>query len=852
MHNKDMDPREPSNSSHKAPAVSEPDRQGSECQVEFPVEGMTCAACTGRVERALKKVPGVAEASVNLATNRATVTFDPSKAGPSDLTSAVSRAGYTPVVQKVEIFQEDMTDPGSEKRVTDVLLRLPGVLSAEILAAQNRIIVSFLGGTIREKDLLSALSKAGYSGSILDRDKENDSGETKYLASMRQSLLVSGVLSVPVLFFSMGLSFFPSLRPAIAHILPVPFGIRFLEFLLTASILLGPGLRFVRPGLAAYRHGAPDMNSLVITGTGAAFLYSTLVTFFPEFFPRPDRHVYFDSAAVVITVILLGRYLEALAKGRTGQSIEALLKLAPSEVVLVGAEKERTVSVREIHPGDRVRVRPGDRIPVDGVLLDHPSHVDLSMMTGEPVPVLKKPGESVVCGTVNLDALITVEAVSVGADTRLAQIIRAVQRAQGAKLPVQRLADRIVMVFTPVVLGVALLTFLSWLLLGSGGIRGAALAEALVSSVAVLVVACPCAMGLATPAAVMVGSGRGAELGVLFRKGEALETLSKVDTVLFDKTGTLTLGHPRVVRSFPEEPAGALLEAASVESASSHPLGRAILVLARERGMEVPSPESASVQPGKGVRGRVGGADILVGSRRFLLEEGVDLSGWKERSSAWEAEGLTLLFMARDKKPVAIFGVSDPVKPEAREVVQALEGRGITVGMITGDQEVSARTVADQVGIRTVLFQVSPEEKSGVVERFRKEGHRVAFVGDGINDGPALAAAEVGVALGTGTDVAIEAADLTLAGSDLRNVLTALDLSKQTMRTIRMNLLWAFLYNILLIPLAAGVFRPVFGFGLNPMLAGTAMGLSSVFVVTNSLRLRAFSPVSWPNPPDRL
>jgi len=811
------------------------------CDLEFSVDGMTCAACTSRVKRALKKVSGVRDASVNLATNRATVSYDPSLAGPADLASAVSAAGYIPVPERVDLFVEAMTDAGAERRVSDALRSIPGVLAAEARSVNNTVSVSLLGSKVSSKDLQDALSRAGYASSVLKAAKVREERARGPQASLRRSLVISAVLSLPVLILSMGFSFFPSLRFFLSRFLPMPFGARFLEFVLTVLVFFGPGFRFVKPGLAAYRHGAPDMNSLVLTGTGAAFGYSTLVTFFPGLFPVADRHVYFDSAAVVITVILLGRYLEALAKGRTGRSIEALLKLAPGTVTLVTGSGERTVSAEEVHPGDRVRVRPGERIPVDGTILDGTAHIDQSMMTGEPVPVARGPGDPAVCGTVNTDSLLTIEAVSVGGDTRLAQIIRAVERAQGAKLPVQRLADRIVAVFTPIVLFVAASTFIAWFFLGERISGGSALAMALVSSVSVLVVACPCAMGLATPAAVMVGSGRGAELGILFRKGEALEILSEVDTILFDKTGTLTLGKPRIMQHVPEDLSGLLPLAASLESASIHPLARAIVIFAADRGVMPVSPEWATAVPGEGMKGRVDGREILIGSRSFLEKEKIDLSRFGETCRKWEEDGLTLLLMARDGEAEAVFGVSDPPKPEAKEVVLKLLEKGLDVRMVTGDQQGSAKSVAERIGIRDLFSQVSPERKSAIVGSLRHGSRKVAFVGDGINDGPALAAADVGIALGSGTDVAIEAADVTLAGSDLRGVLTAIELSGRTMRTIRVNLVWAFLYNILLIPLASGVFRPTFGIGLDPMLAGTAMGLSSVFVVTNSLRLRTFS-----------
>ncbi len=808
------------------------------CEVQFPVLGMTCAACTRRVEKALGKVPGVGEVSVNLATNRATVSFDPSRTPPGALTAAVEKAGYTPLSEQADFYVESMVDRSSEDRIVSALRTLPPVLSVLTFPARNRIKVSWLPGDLTTGGILDLLSRTGYPAVPIEGEggRGGDSGEP--IRKLKRALFLSALLSAPVLLVAMVLP----LRGVLLRLLPgpEPFTLHFLEFVLSAAVFFGPGGRFLRPGLAAYRHMAPDMNSLVVTGTGAAFLYSSLVTFFPRLFPAADRHVYFDSEAVVITVILLGRTLEALAKGRTGRSVEALLAMAPEQVIRIEGETERPVPARDVRPGDRVRVRPGDRIPVDGTILAGEAHVDLSMMTGEPLPVLRKAGDAVVCGTVDTDGLLTVAATAVGSDTRLARIVRAVERAQGARLPVQRLADRVVAVFTPAVLTVAALSFLYWLLLGASP---SPLSTALLSAVSVLVVACPCAMGLATPAAVMVGTGRAAALGILFRKGESLETLAEVDTVLFDKTGTLTLGHPRVVRTFPEarealDPLLAL--AASLESASPDPLGRALVNLAKERDLPLTSPDSARALSGRGMAGSVGNHKILVGSRALLEEAGVDPGDFFRESASWESDALTPVLVACDGAAVALFGISDPVRSEAPGVVSALGRRGIRVAVVTGDGEGVARAVGEALGIAEIYARVSPEEKGGLVGELVRQGRRVAFVGDGINDGPALATATVGVALGSGTDVASETADVTLAGEGLENVLMALEISRATMGTIRMNLLWAFLYNILLIPVAAGVFRPIFGFGLDPMLAGTAMGLSSVFVVANSLRLGRF------------
>ncbi len=809
------------------------------CLVQFPVLGMTCAACTRRVEKALSKVPGVAEVTVNLATNRAQVSFDPARTLPVDLTTAVEKAGYTPLPEQADFYVESLTDRASEDRIDKVLKANPAVLSVLVLPAQNRVRVSWLPGELTFQGIQALLTRAGHPGVPIEGEGAL-SREIEPVRALRRSLALSLLLSAPVLLLSM----VPPVKTALQQLLPgpEPFTLHFLEFLLSAGVFFGPGARFLKPGLSAYRHLSPDMNSLVITGTGAAFLYSTLVTFAPFLFPSPARHVYFDSAAVVVTVILLGRYLEALAKGRTGRSVEALLSLAPDQVTRIEEGTDRKVFLRELSVGDRVRVRPGDRIPVDGVIESGEALIDSSMMTGEPVPEFKKPGDRVVCGTVDTDGMLVIVAEAVGSETRLSRIVQAVMRAQGTRLPVQRLADRVVEIFTPAVLTVAAATFVFWLFWGHSP---SSLTTALLSAVSVLVVACPCAMGLATPAAVMVGTGRAATLGVLFRKGEALETLAGIDTVLFDKTGTLTLGHPRVVRWRPEDPATLdplLSLAASLETATTHPLGRSLVSFAKERGVELVVPENARAIAGRGLSGRVLDHEILVGSPALLSERGLDPGDFSREAASLESQALTPLLVACDGKVVGLFGVADPVRPEARQIVSALKEKSIRVGMVTGDGADVARAVGEELGIGEIFSRVSPEEKGGLVAGLVEKGRRVAFVGDGINDGPALAAASVGMALGSGTDVAIETADITLSGSGLGKVLLALEISRATMGTIRMNLVWAFLYNILLIPLAAGLLRPFFGIGLDPMLAGGAMGLSSVFVVGNSLRLGRFEP----------
>jgi Cu+-exporting ATPase len=579
------------------------------------------------------------------------------------------------------------------------------------------------------------------------------------------------------------------------------------------------------------------MNSLVMTGTGAAYLYSLVVTFAPQLLPENARHAYYEAAAVVITLVFLGKFLEAVAKGRASDAIRKLLGLKARTARVLRDGKEAEVPIEDVQAGDMVLVRPGEKIPVDGTVASGSSYVDESMITGEPVPVAKQPGDKVIGATINQNGAFRFRAEAVGADTVLAQIIRLVQGAQSAKLPIQSLADRVVAVFTPIVLVIAALTAALWLALGPAP----ALTFALVNAVAVLVIACPCAMGLATPAAVMVGTGRAAELGVLFRRGEALETLSHVKAVALDKTGTLTRGRPEltdlvVAADFDEMEVRALVAAA--EAASEHPVAQAVVKAARERGLEIPAAQRFEAVPGYGVEANVNGREVHVGADRYMVRLGLDVSAFAEAASRLADEGKTPLYAAIDGRLAAALAVSDPIKPGAREALARLHAMGMQVAMITGDNRRTAQAIARQLAIDHVLAEVLPEGKAQAVAQIQKQVGKTAFVGDGINDAPALAQADVGLAMGSGTDVAIETADVTIMNSEPQSVPAALAVARQTLRTIRMNLFWAFFYNVILIPVAAGALYPFTGWLLNPVLAGAAMGLSSVFVLTNSLRLK--------------
>jgi Cu+-exporting ATPase len=744
--------------------------------IEIGVGGMTCANCSARVERALRARPGVEQAVVNLASERASIRYDEAQVQPEGLAQAIGEAGYTP---------------------------------------------RMLGGARAEEDET--------------RQRLQD------LERLRAALLRSAVLTLPILLLAMGPMLLPTLASLLEHSVPLAGFLDWVQLLLGSAVVFGPGRRFFRLGWLALRHGSADMNSLVMCGVGAAWLYSAVAVLAPAWLPEGARHLYFESAAVVVTLVLLGKYLEAGAKGRAGAAIRRLVGLQAKTAHVVRDGQEGELPLADVVVGDLVVVRPAERIPVDGWVRDGESRVDESMLSGEPMPVMRRAGDRVVGGTLNQLGVLRVEAAAVGAATVLARIIGMVQSAQGSKLPIQRLADRVVAVFAPTVLAIALLTFRAWLTLGPPP----AILWALVTTVAVLVVACPCAMGLATPVAIMVGSGRAAELGVLFRRAEAIEMLSQIDTVLFDKTGTLTLGRPKVTDLQPlsgRDPQAMLCLAAAADAGSEHPLAAALVEEARARGLELPTASAFLAHPGLGASAQVDGHRVIVGTQRLLAQEGIDgasLDMVQACAQALARDGRTPVWVAVDGRAWGVIGVADPLKDGVAAAIGALRAQGLQVAMITGDLELSARALAREAGIADVEAQVLPEQKALAVRRRQQQGRKVAFVGDGINDAPALAQADVGIAIASGTEIAIEAADVTLTrAADLGALLSALAIAKHTMRTIRVNLFWAFFYNALLIPLAAGVFQPRWGISLNPMFAGLAMGLSSVFVVTNSLRLR--------------
>ncbi|WP_442754942.1 heavy metal translocating P-type ATPase [Methylocystis sp. JAN1] len=811
-------------------------------QLDFNVRGMTCASCVSHVEKALKATPGVKTASVNLATERADVALAPG-ADPAALVKSVAAAGYEPVVETIEIGVGGMTCASCVAHVEKALKAVPGVLEASVNLATERASVRALSGPGLADRLRGAISAAGYEprrietdAGATDRERARREGEMK---TLRFNLILSAALTAPVFIVEMG----GHLIPAFHHWTMATIGegmIRQFSFLFATLVLFGPGLVFFLKGVPALLRGQPDMNALVAIGTLSAYLYSVVATFLPRLLPEGAANVYYEAAVVIVTLILFGRFLEARAKGRTSEAIRTLAKLQPKTARVERDGETLDVDIDDVHVGDIVLVRPGERIPTDGVVTAGSSYVDESMVTGEPASVAKAIGAAVTGATVNGAGAFSFRATRVGADTTLAGIIRMVEQAQSAKLPIQAMVDRITAVFVPAVFAIAALTFVMWMLIGPEP----RLTYALVSAVAVLIIACPCAMGLATPAAIMTGTGRAAELGVLFRKGEALQTLQDVTLIAFDKTGTLTFGKPRLtdlVTAPGENEAELLRLAASVEAQSEHPVAAAIVAAAKDRGLAVAPVENFESVSGMGVSGVANRRKVAVGAQRYMAALGFDASAFDESAAALSAEGKTPFYVAVDGRARAILCVADELKPTTKPAIDALHAIGVKTAMITGDDARTANAIARRLGIDEVVAGVMPDGKVATLERLR-EKNKVAFVGDGVNDAPALAAADAGVAIGTGTDIAIEAADVVLMSGDLAKVPAALALSRATMKNIRQNLFWAFGYNALLIPVAAGALYPVNGMQLSPMLGAGAMALSSTFVLTNALRLRRFQP----------
>ncbi|MGE8523065.1 MAG: heavy metal translocating P-type ATPase [Acinetobacter pseudolwoffii] len=814
-------------------------------QFDLNIEGMTCASCVARVEKALKKVDQVLEAQVNLATEKAHVVAL-SPLALSKLTQAVQKAGFDIQTDRIELAIEGMTCASCVARVEKALLKVDGVSTAQVNLATE---TAWVNASHRQLPaLIAAVEKAGFkatekSNSQLSADNQQAFQDKKAAETvqLKRDLWLVLILALPVFILEMGSHLIPAFHHFIAHTLGTQNS-WYLQFVLTTLVLLFPGRRFYQHGIPALFRFAPDMNSLVAVGTIAAYGFSCISTFFPQLLPQATVHVYFEAAAVIVALILLGRYLEARAKGKTSEAIQYLVGLQPKTARVQQNGAWVDLDIADVQQGMLIEIRPGEKVAVDGEVISGQSYIDEAMISGEPLPVAKQAGDQVVGGTVNQNGTLQIKATAVGQNSVLAQIIQMVEQAQGAKLPIQAVVDQVTLWFVPAVMLLAALTFMLWFFLGPEP----NLSYALVNAVAVLIIACPCAMGLATPTSIMVGTGRAAELGVLFRKGEALQLLQQTKVVALDKTGTLTEGKPvltdfEVTTDFDQQ--AVLKLVASVEAKSEHPIAYAIVQAAQEQQLELSEVSDFDSITGAGVKAKVSGQQLHIGAERLMQDLGLNVEAFRATAQKLGEQGRSPLYVAIDQKLAAIIAVADPIKPTTFSAIQALHEQGLKVAMITGDNQHTAQAIAKQLKIDQVVAEVLPNEKVDAVRHLQQQYGVLTFVGDGINDAPALAQADVGMAIGTGTDVAIEAADVVLMSGNLQHVATGIGLSQATMRNIRQNLFWAFIYNIALIPIAAGVLYPFWGILLSPMFAAGAMALSSVFVVSNALRLKAYQPV---------
>ncbi len=809
----------------------------------IPVTGMTCATCAVTIEKGLAETPGVEQANVNFASEKATVEYDPSKVNLAQIKDTISELGYGAATKKSIFPVGGMTCASCVARVEEALRGVPGVISVSVNLASEKVTVEYVEGT-KFADLKRAVEEAGYKlGSEAVTLEDVSIAARREIRALRNRVIFAAILSAIIM---------------VLGFTPFFVGQPYILWALATPVQFWAGWRFYKGALGALRHKTADMNTLIAVGTSAAYFYSVVAVIFPGIFVSGglEPNLYFDTSAVIITLILLGRFLEARAKGQTSEAIKKLVGMQPKTARIIRDGQEIEIPVDDVRVGDIIRVRPGERVPVDGTIRQGYSAIDESMITGESIPVEKKVGDEVIGATINKTGSFEFEASKVGKDTTLAQIVRLVEEAQGSKAPIQRLADVIASYFVPIVIGIAIVTFIVWYVVGPSP----ALTLALLNFVAVLIIACPCALGLATPTAIMVGTGKGAEHGILIRSAEALERAHKIKSVLFDKTGTLTKGEPKVtdivaVSSFSQD--DVLRLAASAERGSEHPLGEAIVKAASERKLELYPASDFNAVPGQGVEASVDRRKLLLGNLRLIKDRGLSLNGLDREANLLWAKGKTVMFLGADGQAIGIIALADTIKSGAKEAVSGLHKMGIEVVMLTGDNRRTAEAIAAEAGIDRVLAEVLPENKAQEVKKLQGEGKVVAMVGDGINDAPALAQADIGIAIGTGTDVAVETGDITLISGDLSGVVTAISLSKRTIRTIKQNLFWAFAYNVALIPVAAGVLYFAFGHSgvpaglrfilgdygfLNPMLAAAAMAASSITVVSNSLRLRKFKP----------
>ena len=793
-------------------------------KLDLSIPGITCSACAGRVERALTALPGISDIVVNPITKRAHMALDGAQL--PDIDAALAKAGYPPELATTRLSIDGMSCASCAGRIERTLNARPDVADTQVnLVAQT--------ATVRHAPDLSpqmiadAVTKLGYPSRVQDNASTSDHQHhhEDEASDLKRRFLIALALTLPVFITEMGGHLFPAFH----HWLYMTIGqqpLWIMQMILTALVLIGPGRSFFTTGIPALLRGGPEMNSLVALGAGAAFLYSAVVTLMPSIVPASSRFVYFEAAAVIVTLILMGRWLEARAKGQAGQAIRALMQLTPDTATMLRDGVAVQVPVAQLRQGDLVRLAPGERVAVDGIITEGNGTVDEAMLTGEPIPASKTIGDQVTGGTVNGTSSLTFRVTATGADTTLSRIVQMVENAQATKLPVQALVDRVTRIFVPTVIGLAVLTFILWLIFGPD------LAHAVVAAVAVLIIACPCAMGLAVPVSIMVGTGRGAQLGILFRRGDALQRLAEAKLVAFDKTGTLTEGRPEVTGLWTDGIGDddALRLIAAAEAHSEHPLAAAILSAAKKRGLSLPDATNVHATAGRGLSAKVAGHDLLIGNRAALEEAGVKIA-----KGLLQAGDATPVYAAIDGQHRATLALADPIRTEAVETVRDLHDLGLRTMMLSGDVQATADSVGHSVGIDKVRGGLMPDDKLKAVKEMGKGS---VFVGDGINDAPALAAADTGIAIGTGTDIAIESADAVLMSGDPSGVARAIRLSRAVMRNIRENLFWAFAYNTALIPVAMGVLVPFGGPQLSPMLGAAAMALSSVFVVGNALRLR--------------
>ncbi len=810
------------------------------------IEGMTCAACAKAVERASKKLQGVIEANVNFATEKLNISFDETKVSISDIQAAIEKAGYKAVIESSSktLKIEGMTCAACAKTIERVTKKLDGVMESNVNFATEKLNISYDPLKVRISDIKKAVEKAGYKAveeeTTVDADKERKEREIK---TLWKKFVISAIFTVPLLVITMGHMFGEPLGFHLPDIIdPMKNSRNFgmIQLILVLPVIVA-GYKFFTVGFKSLFKGSPNMDSLIAIGTSAAFLYG-IFAIIQIYGGNVDYayDLYFEAAGVIITLILLGKYLEAVTKGKTSEVIKKLMGLAPKTAIIIRDGNEVEIPIEEVEVGDIIVVKPGEKMPVDGEVVEGMTSVDESMLTGESIPVEKNVGDKIIGASINKNGTIKYKATRVGKDTALAQIIKLVEDAQGSKAPIAKMADIISGYFVPVVITIAILSALAWYFIG-----GETEIFALTIFISVLVIACPCALGLATPTAIMVGTGKGAEYGVLIKSGVALETAHKVKTIVFDKTGTITEGKPKVTDIVVTNgiTENELLQlAASAEKGSEHPLGEAIVKCAEEKELEFKKLDFFKAIPGHGIEVKIDSKDILLGNRKLMVERNISLENLEETSHKLAGEGKTPMYVAIDNKIAGIIAVADTVKENSKKAIEQLHKMGIEVAMITGDNKRTAEAIAKQVGIDSILAEVLPQDKANEVKKLQAEGKKVAMVGDGINDAPALAQADIGIAIGSGTDVAMESADIVLMRSDLMDVPTAIQLSKKTILNIKQNLFWAFAYNILGIPVAMGILYIFGGPKLNPIIAAAAMSFSSVSVLLNALRLKGFKP----------